>query len=173
MREDERANPAEGLPEKPKNYRPMTSAVLRLEVPKRAGYHRHWFRGDPNRIARAQQAGYRFVDQSEVDINNFDLGGDANADGNSDLGSRVSVVSGEGVDTSGQPGRLYLMEIPEEWYADSQRILEERNDSVAEALRGGVLGAENESGKDRNSRYVPKGTVVPDLFTKNKRNRSG
>ncbi len=169
--EKDKKNPAGGLP-LPKNFQPMNSATLRLEVPVREGYHRHWFRGNPERIAKAQLAGYTFVNRADVHINNFDLAGDSlKQEGSSDLGSRASVISGDDLDVTGQPGRLYLMECPNEWYEVGQKILQERNDSIAEALRGGKIGSENESSVDSDSRYVPKGVKIPDLFNPNKRRR--
>ena len=163
-------NPSNG-PELPPNFRPMTSATLRLETPSRDGYHRHWFRGTGERIARALQAGYTFVDSSDAHVNNFDLGGDAKSSGSSDLGTRVSVISGDDIDAAGQPGRLYLMECPEEFYEIGQKVLEDRNEAVAEALRGGKIGVGkgDETENDSRKRYV-KGQV-PDLFNPNKRRR--
>lgn len=162
------ANAVEGLP---KDFKPMTSAVLRLHVPSRDGYHRHWFRGTPERLARAQQAYYRFVDADEIEdfVTNTDLAGDSTAAGSTDLGTRVSVVSGDDVDSSGQPGRLYLMECPMEYYEASKRILEERNESVADALRSGLVGAGHggETQSDQKNRYLK--SKVPDLFNPNKR----
>lgn len=149
----------------PPGYQPMSMATKRLEVPQREGFHRRWFRGDPSRIARAQQAGYRFVNPEDVDVNNFDLGGDAKDSGNTDLGSRVSVIAGDDIDPTGQPGRLYLMECPEELYQHSRSIIEDLNDGVAEALRGGKIGSDvsGESSQDAQTRYR-KGSM-PDLFT--------
>jgi len=170
---DKNNNPANVKPQMSvKNIIPMTSTTLRLEAPARDGYHRHWFRGTGERIARAQQAGYTFVDAADVKVNNFDLGGDASNSGNTDMGSRVSVISGDDSDGAGQPGRLYLMECPSEFYEHAQTILAARNESVAEALRGGKIGAENDSNqKDTNARYIPAGTQIPDLFNPNKRRR--
>lgn len=157
----------------PADFQPMDSAIQRLEVPKKDGFHRHWFRGNPERIARAQKAGYRFVDPNEVNINNFDLGGDAKESGNTDLGSsRVSVISGDDLDTTGQPGRLYLMECPEHLYQISKKSLEDRNEGVAAALRGGKIGAgeQGETPVDTQKRYMKGNT--PDLFIPNKTRRS-
>jgi hypothetical protein len=154
----------------PPGYQPMSLGMKSLEVPVREGYHRRWFRSDPGRIARAHQAGYRFVDPEEVTLNNFDLGGDAKSSGNTDMGSRVSVISGDEADSTGQPARLYLMECPNELYEYSRSLLAERNEGVAEALRGGTIGVgqEGETSKDASTRYT-KGKM-PDLFTpKNRR----
>ena len=156
--------------ELPPGYIPMSQGTQKLVVPEREGWHRRWFRSDPGRIARAMQAGYTFVDRSEVDLNNFDLGGDAKDSGNTDMGSRVSVISGDEADSTGQPARLYLMECPEEYYEHSRALLADRNESVAEALRGGKIGSERESKKDQDARYVKGAT--PDLFNPNKSRRS-
>lgn len=153
------------------NFQPMSAGVPKLAVPEIEGFQLRWFRGDPGRIARAQLAGYTFVDQDEVHLNNFDLGGDAKANGNTDLGSRVSVISGDEADSTGQPARLYLMKVPNEVHEYSRGLLEDRNESIAEALRGGKIGAghDGESRKDQETRYV-KGEV-PDLFNPNKNRR--
>ncbi len=154
----------------PKGFQPMSAGVRKLEVPDRTGFHRRWIRSDAGRIAKAQRAGYRFVKSDEVELSNFDLGGDAKNSGNTDLGTNVSVISGDGADHTGQPGRLYLMECPLEYYEASRSIIEDRNESVAEALRGGNLGAgaNGESMSDVSRRYT-KGSM-PDLFTpKNRR----
>jgi hypothetical protein len=165
------ANKIEGLP---KGFRPMNSAVLKLEVPQRDGYHRHWFRGTPERISRARQAGYRFVEAEDLGddaVNSFDLAGDSDSAGSTDMGSRVSVISGDDIAGNGQPSRLYLMECPLEYYEAGQKVLADRNEGVASALRGGKIGAghDGETVYDQNNRYL-KGTA-PDLFTPNKRRR--
>lgn len=163
-------NPA-NLKEKfglPADYQPMSAGTPKLSVPEKEGYHRRWFRGDPGRIARAIQAGYKFVDKEEVALANFDLGGDAKTSGNTDMGTRVSVISGDKADSTGQPSRLYLMECPIEVYRYSRKLHRDRNESVAEALRGGKIGAghDDETEVDAAQRYV-KGKV-PDLFNPKK-----
>lgn len=152
----------------PSNYIPMSAPIQRLSVPEREGYVRYWFRGEPARLHRALSAGYQFVHPDDVHVNNFDLGGSSGNSGNTDLGTRVSMVSGdEGSD--GNPGRLYLMEIPQELYDKGQESLQERNESVASALRSGLLGSDGEDAKDKSARYSKSG--VPDLFNPNKRRR--
>ncbi len=140
----------------------MSVPTLRLQVPDKPGFFRYWFRGDAARIQRAKQAGYRFVDQSEVNVNNFDLGGDAKNSGSTDMGSLVSITSGDETDANGNPNRLILMEISNELYARGQAYLVDRNDEVARALRAGLLGADGEDTSDKRARYSKSG--VPDLF---------
>lgn len=148
----------------PKGYQPMSAGVEKLAVPEREGYHRRWFRGTPGRIGQAQRAGYTFVNTDDVDLNNFDLGGDASVSGNTDMGTRVSVISGEDAGPDGQPGRMYLMECPIELYEHSRELHQDRVDGIAEALRGGKIGEghDGETRHDSNQRYL-KGKV-PDLF---------
>lgn len=152
----------------PKGYTPMGAPTLKLEVPDRPGYHRRWIRGEAGRIQRALRAGYSFVAPDDVNVNNFDLGGDGSVSGNTDMGSsRVSVISGDKTDATGQPGRLYLMECPLHLYERSRSMHEERNDDIATALKGGTVGAENENEIDKDARYVDrKRTRMPNLFTR-------
>ena len=144
---------------------PMSVPVQRLEAPEMPGYHLHWFIGTQERLQRALDAGYEFVDERELKINNVSLGGDSTKSGNTDMGSRVSVVSGQEVGKDGQPTRLILMKIKQEWYEADQQLVIDRNEKVAAALRGGLLGAENDKPGDTRYRYVdPARTQIPDLF---------
>lgn len=144
---------------------PMSVPVQKLEVPEIPGYHLHWFKSDPARIARALDGGYEFVNARDIKINNVGLGGDSAVSGNTDMGSQVSVPTGDSLMSDGQPGRLILMKIKQEWYEEDQRAIEGRNDQVAAALRGGLLGAEQDGQGDTAKRYVDKArTQIPDLF---------
>lgn len=153
---NEKNNPATGQVTLPKGYRPMSVGQRRLEVPPIEGYHLHWFRGNPANLIRAQQAGYEFVDKDEVSLNDFDLaGGDDNK--GTDLGSRVSVISGDDVGEKGQPGRLYLMKCPQDLYEYSQRLLGAQVDTVVDALKGGEVGMSQdgqETRVDAQNRYL-------------------
>lgn len=106
---------------------PMSVPVQKLEAPEIPGYHLHWFNGTPDRIQRALDGGYEFVDEREARINNVSLGGDSATSGNTDMGSRVSVVSGTELGRDGQPVRLILMKIKQEWYEEDQKLVEARN----------------------------------------------
>jgi hypothetical protein len=144
-------NPANDVKvsEIPEGYIPMSAPVQRLQVPEMPGFKLHWFRGEPGRIARAQRAGYKFVEPDEVRVNNFDLGGSKDNSGNTDLGTRVSIEAGE------DDGRLYLMKIPQELYDYAQKLLGREVDSVVDALTSGKVGSENdEEASDTANRYV-------------------
>jgi hypothetical protein len=147
---------------------PMSVPVAKLAVPEIPGYHLHWFNGTPERLMRAQTGGYEFVDMLEVQLNQRTLGSDTAQDGNTDMGTRVSVVAGDELDRQNQPMRLYLMKIKEEWWLEDQRALEaegSRLDNVRKSLLGGMIGAEKESGEDRSLRYVDKSrTKIPDFL---------
>lgn len=155
----------------PENYIPMSAPIQRLQVPEKPGYVRYWFRGDPGRLQRAMQAGYQFVDPQEVKTNNFDVGGDSKTSGNTDMGSRVSIISGDENGPDGQPNRLYLMEIKKELFDYGQKFLQQRNESIAEELRAGLIGSDatGESSRDAANRYSKTG--VPDLFNPHKNRR--
>lgn len=165
MNDQTKTNPANAKERSalPKNYVPMGAPVLKLDVPEKEGFHRRWIRGDAGRLIKAQRAGYVFVSRADVDLANYDLGGDANNSGNTDMGSdRVSLISGEKVDATGQPGRLYLMECPIDVYNRSRALVADINEGIADTLTNGMVGAEKESNTDKGNRYL-KGKV-PDLF---------
>lgn len=151
---------------------PMSVPVQKLDAPDIPGYHLHWFHGTDDRIARAQAGGYEFVDERELKLNNVSLGGTSTASGNTDMGSAVSVVGGTELGRDGQPIRMILMKIKQEWYEEDQKLVQDRNFSVADALTGGMLGGEKDSPTDRASRYVDKAkTVIPDMFNPNKKRK--
>jgi len=165
---DKKVNPANGTLQLPKGYRPMSVGQRRLEVPPIDGYHLHWFRGSASNIARAKQAGYDFVDKDEVSLNDFDLAGDGASDKGSDLGSRVSVISGDDIGEGNQVGRLYLMKCPEELYQYAQSLLGQQLDMTVDALKGGKVGQGKggENRVDSQSRYL-KEMKAPLLTRKN------
>lgn len=159
---------------------PMTLPTQKLAVPEIPGYFTYWMLGKPERLKAADDAGYEFVHEEEVNVNNSSLGGDAAKSGNTDMGSRVSVLAsstGEGESSGGQPLRLYLMKQKWEWHLEDQGILERQNEGIANALtasfgQGAVGGkADGETSADFQQRYVdPRRSRVPDFF-KPKRKR--
>lgn len=144
---------------------PMSLPELKLYVPDIPGYHLHWFRGA--RVGRAQQAGYEFVDPLEVTITNTSLADDASKSGNSDLGSRVSVVAGDADPANGSVERLYLMKIRQEWHEKDMAALEAKNEQIAAALRGNGDVAPNPYGNEQ--RYIPSRGKQSNLFTPKQR----
>ena len=157
-------NPASEKPVLPKGYRPMSAGQRKLEVPDLEGYRIYWFRDDPGRIEDAMRAGYTFVDKDEISLNDLDLAGSGSGSKGDDMGDRVSRAQGGGAMVGNQPARLYLMKVPLEIAEYAQAMLNERVDAVAEALRGGKMGQEKLSGRDRQSTYVK--DINAPLFTR-------
>lgn len=146
---------------------PMSLPQLKLAVPEIPGYHLHWMRGTPSRISQALRAGYEFVNDGDVEVPGHNVAGIQS--GNTDMGTRVSVLAGQALGEDGREERLYLMKIKKEWWEADQKAIEDRNEQVAASLRGGRAG--DGSGNDLSNRYIPdahkKG--VADLFTRKNR----
>jgi hypothetical protein len=151
-----------------RNRIPMSVPVAKLAVPEIPGYRLYWFRGEPGRIRRAEQAGYEFVERGEVELTSHDLAG-GSEDGNNDLGTRVTRSAGDLVGEDGQPTSLVLMKIREEWAQADEQLKEDRNEAIAAALRGGLMGSEKDRPDDRDARYVGRETKIPDLFRRKSR----
>ena len=130
---------------------PMSMPTQKLQIPELEGYHAHWFLA--RNVAKAQAAGYEFVDNEEVSLNAIGVADNLENSGNTDIGTRVSIIGG--TDDRDQPERLYLMKIREEWWQEDQKSLAKRNDQIAQTLRGGLLGAEGDP--DRAKRYLKQG----------------
>lgn len=160
-------NPS-NTPEKRVNeadFIPMSVPQLRLAVPAKDGWHRHWFVS--KNVQRALRAGYSFVEAGDVEVNNPDVAGAVNSSGSTDLGSRVSSLAGGFIEGTSEPARLYLMEMPQERRNKQSAMLEQVNENIAAALRGGrptpggVGGAPGETAGDAARRYLKTGQ---DLF---------
>lgn len=153
---------------------PLSVPQRKLEVPNIPGYWLRWIRGTSQRLGQAQRAGFEFVQPDEVELNDVSFGGDATKAGNSDMGSHVSVIEGSEVDGTGQAIRMFLMKQKMEYYIEDSNIIQDRNDSVADALTGqlregqiGVRapGSPAEDTADINARYVDKArSKMPELF---------
>ena len=133
---------------------PMSLPMQKLAVPEMEGYHLHWMLGTQSRLSQALRAGYEFVDETEVDIVGTGLADDLSKSGNTDMGTRISVSAGADVGADGSEQRLYLMKLKIEWWNEDQAKLENRNEQVAAAIRGGQhTGDANPNGLD--NRYIP------------------
>lgn len=162
--------PADANPANPKSsvvgadFIPMNTPQQMLEVPPITGYVLYWFADRPGRIGRAIRGGYEFVSPSEIKVNNFGLAEDIKTSGNTDMGSRVSLHGGEA--EQGGSERLYLMKIKKELWEKSQKLLEDRNESVAASIRGGGVGGEKDDRADANKRYLDAKRTGKNLFTR-------
>jgi hypothetical protein len=142
----------------------MSVPRQRLAVPEIPGFHLHWFLSQ--NVHRAIQAGYSFVEDDEVDVMNSGVADDAASSGSTDMGSRVSRFAGGLVQGTTEPQRLYLMKLPQEWRNADMKKLEEMNERIAAALRGGNAPGPGgvstpEGASDRGKRYLKAGQ---DLF---------
>ena len=144
------ANPANPPAKAVARRIPMALPTLKLAVPEIPGYVLYWFRGTGQRIQQALNAGYTFVERDELVLNGGGLATSYDVDGNTDLGSRVSVAAG-GDDATGQSSRLYLMKIKQELWDQDQGMVEERHEQIAGQLRGDK--GFTEGGMDGSHRY--------------------
>lgn len=95
--------------------------ALKLKAPTRAGFKRRWFNDDGNRLADAHELGYAFVSETGIETSAPD--------------SRVSRLVG--TKANGDPLRSYLMETPDELYAEGEAEKEANNRLVDEAIVAG------------------------------------
>lgn len=143
-----KANPANVPAKAPAKRIPMALPTLKLAIPEIPGHVCHWFRGNPQRIQQALNAGYVFVNRDEVEVNSVGLANDYLGDGNTDLGSRVSVSAGEG---EGTGAMLYLMKIKKELWEEDELGVAEQHEQIAAQLRGDK--GFSRGGDDTSHRY--------------------
>ena len=160
-------SPANGVARKQDRVRvPMSAPQQKLAVAAIPGYFMYWMKGTPERLSQAIKGGYEFVDEKEIDgLTNGLIGGDAKVSGNSDMGTRVSVIAGDEVDAQNQPIRLYLMKIKEEWHLEDLQAQEKQNDGLRAALQAGRVGAEQDNAADSGTRYIDKARTGTNMFT--------
>lgn len=109
------------------------------------GYHLHWMNDEKNRIEAALDNGYEFVSPEEIGGMRYNNVTNRNTELSE---NRVRLLVGT---TQDGPLFAYLMKIPQEWYEEDQQELQDRNNLVDEAIRGG-----RSSGVDSTGFYVPK-----------------
>ena len=149
---DKSTNPANAPAKTERKRIPMSVPQRKLETTEIPGYHLYWFR-DEN-VPRAVQAGYEFVQDNEIQLNQLGVGSSKDISGNSDMGSRVRVISGTSADGSAE--HLTLMKIRQEWWDEDRKAIEERNASVMSAIFRDeqILGSEKVSPEEQGARYV-------------------
>lgn len=135
------ANQGGTAAEAPRRRRiPLSVPRRKLEADPLPGYVLYWFK--ESNIPLALQAGYEFVDSKEVKLNQVNEAGSSDDSGNTDLGSRVSVI-GDKIGERGVPERAVLMKIREEWWREDREILDNENARVIQSIFGGqILGAD-------------------------------
>lgn len=114
-----------------RNRRPFSSKEPNLPLPTIAGFIPRWFNDEENRLPRAQDAGWEFVNPSEFPT----FRPSQHVAPNSDLGSRISVVCG--TDELGQSIRAYLMKINKDFWDEDQAAKQKEIDETDKAIHGG------------------------------------
>lgn len=108
---------------------PFGAQSLKLAVPPRPGYKRHWFNDEPGRVQRAELAGYTLVKDSK--------------------GQPVARITGKA--EGGRGRNSYLMEIPQDWYEEDQAAEQAALEDRLAEIRHGKSGP----GGNDPTRYVP------------------
>jgi hypothetical protein len=93
----------------------------KLDAPLRAGETRRWVNDDGNRIAECRELGYEFVSEKGIQT--------------ADPGSRISRLVG--TKANGEPLHAYLMETPDELFAEGQSEREASCRLIDEAITAG------------------------------------
>lgn len=146
-----------------RNRIPMSVPQPRLAIPAMPGFFLYWHLG--KNVPRALQAGYEFVNQEEVALSHMGISSERES---ADMGTRLSTPAGaDHFDAEGQPERLYLMKLRQEWRDADLRIKEKRSEETLAALRVGAIGADQ--GQDMSNRYVGEGNR--NIFKPPKRSR--
>lgn len=104
---------------------------LTVGLKKDPNYMYRWFNDINDRIQRSLDAGYVFVERSEIP----GAGDKDVAPANADLGSRVSKLAGK--DEFGNPYNAYLMKINKDMYFADQRAKQAEIKETEEALLRG------------------------------------
>lgn len=111
---------------------PMSTPRQRLQTMDIPGWHLHWFKED--NVPAALEAYYELVARGEISLNPQNVGIGKLADGNTDMGTNVSIIAGQ--NAAGQPVRLILMKVKEEYWKEDQLELEKRNVQIMQAIFG-------------------------------------
>lgn len=148
------ANPANEAVKRvrPIDFTPMDMPNATLAVPDMPGFYLYWHLG--KNVNRALRHGYTFVEENEVELENKGLANGAAVSGSTDLGSRISVSAKETGDDVAD-ARLYLMKLPLEIHEGHMKLKTEKNEEIAQAIRGGMLGAGGDP--DSKKRYMKEG----------------
>lgn len=129
---------------------PLSVPRRKLECTPIPGFVLYWFK-DSN-VPAAIQGGYDFVENNEVVLNQSNPANPSDSSGNTDLGSRVTVI-GDRIGERGVPERLVLMKIREDWWREDRALLDNENAAIIESVFGQntILGAER---GDHSQSYV-------------------
>lgn len=130
---------------------PMTMVTRKLQTPELPGFYLHWINGEPDRIAKALNADYTFVQKDELPGYTLELGDQTGITGGVDMGNAISTVAG-GTGQDNQAMRLYLMKLPMELREEDMAMRDDEGQKLIDALRNDP-SARAGSGEDNGSRY--------------------
>lgn len=128
---------------------PLSVPRRKLEVDPIPGFVLYWFK--ESNVQQAIDGGYDFVERTEVRLNQSNEAGSSSDSGNTDLGSRVSVI-GDKIGERGVPERLVLMKIREDWWREDRELLDSENARVIQSIFGGQIVAGDRG--DHSTSYV-------------------
>ena len=130
----------------PRTRTPFGVGRLKLSVTKIPGFHLHWIADYPGRLDNAVENGYEFVKREEVQISRHTP--------NADLGEYVCAVDNSSHAT-GQPLKLYLMKIRQDWYEENQQFYLQRVRATERQIKTGKV-----DGMLDKDMYIPRGRRI-------------
>jgi hypothetical protein len=113
---------------------PMSTATRKMEVAAIDGHFLYW--AAEINLPAMLQAGYEFVDRTETQMVQVGLANDKSISGNTDLGTRVSMV-GSLSGPNGTMERAYLMKLRQEWRDEDRAIMHEQGIAPIKAIFAG------------------------------------
>lgn len=128
---------------------PLSVPRRKLEVDPIPGFVLYWFK--ESNIPIALEAGYEFVERTEVRLMSVNQANPSDSSGSTDLGSRVSIV-GDSIGQRGVPERLVLMKIREEFWREDRVLLDNENARVIQSIFGGEIIAADRG--DHSQSYI-------------------
>lgn len=117
----QQAEPAAGVPKR-RRRASVGGHAMKLQAPIKPGFSRRFFNDSGNRIATAIDLGYEFITETGVQT--------------ADPSSRAKRLVG--TQANGEPLYAYLMETPDELYAEGVAEKEAHNRQIDEAISAGA-----------------------------------
>jgi hypothetical protein len=111
----------DATPQKRRRRASVGGHALKLQAPARPGYSRRWLNDEGNRIADAEELGYDHVHEAGLQT--------------SGPGSRISRLVG--TKANGEPLHAFLMETPDELFAEGVAEKEAHNRQIDDAIIAG------------------------------------
>lgn len=139
--------PARQLQEGRSKRVPLNSFRTKLHIPQDQldpNFHYRFFKEVGNRVEQALQAGFIFADDEKITV--------GERGGNTDMGSKISVLGGDDPTQPGGSYRMVLMKQPIEFYKEDQQLKQDRADGLNAQIHGAIKGDKVENA------YTPPGS---------------